>query len=51
MRLLLITIMCANDINEASQLIDVMKELHKDKFDAGFVEGIMRKRAEIEANA
>ena len=51
MRLLLIAIMCGNDVAEVRQMIEVMKELHKDKFDNEFVETVMKRRVDFEANS
>ena len=50
MRLLLIAMMCGNDVAEVRQMIEVMKELHKDKFDNEFVETVMKRRVDFEAN-
>jgi hypothetical protein len=50
MRLLFISIMCGSDIAEIRQMIDIIKELHKDRYDDEFVESIMKKRADIETS-
>jgi hypothetical protein len=50
MRLLLIAMMCGNDVAEVRPMIEVMKELHKDKFDNEFVETVMKRRVDFEVN-
>lgn len=40
--------MCGYDIAEIRQMIEIIKELHKDRYEDEFVESIMKKRADIE---
>ncbi len=44
MRILIICIMCGQDSREVKEIIDIVKTLHKDKWDDGFVEGLLKKR-------
>ena len=44
LRLLIISILCGNDANEVRQMADVIKEVHKDKYDEIFIEALIKKR-------
>lgn len=44
MRILIIYIMCGQDSREIREVIEIIKALHKDKWDDAFVEGLLKKR-------
>jgi hypothetical protein len=44
LRLLIISILCGNDANEVRLMADVIKEVHKDKYDEIFIEALIKKR-------
>ncbi len=44
MRILIICIMCGQDSREVKEIIDIVKTLHKDKWEDAFVEGLLKRR-------
>lgn len=48
MRLLIICVLCGNDLAEIRSLIDVMKLLHGDQFDEPFIQSLLRKRPDFD---
>ena len=49
LRLLLIYILCGNDMAEIKQIIDTMKMIHQDKYDENFIEQILKKSNNYES--
>ena len=50
LRLLLIYILCANDVNEVKQHIETVKTLHADKFDQAFIDSLLKRRSDFESS-
>lgn len=44
MRLLVMYIMCGQDYKEVKEAIEMVKALHMDKWDEGFVDSLLKKR-------
>lgn len=44
MRLVVMYIMCAQDYKEVKEAIEMVKALHMDKWDEGFVDSLLKKR-------
>jgi hypothetical protein len=47
-RLLLINIFCSGDLSDVKQIIDTIKTLHKDNFDEGFIQSLLKKRKDFD---
>jgi hypothetical protein len=44
MRLIMIGVMCGNEIGEIRQMIEVVKEVHRDRYDEELVESLIKRR-------
>ena len=49
LRLVLIYILCSNDSNEVKSMIDILRQLHADKFNEAFIQSVLKKRSDFEA--
>lgn len=48
LRLLVIYVLCAADVSDIQEIIQVLKEMHKDQFDHEFVINLLKKRKDFE---
>jgi hypothetical protein len=44
LRLIVIGVMCGNEMGEIRQMIEVVKEVHRDRYDEEFVEALIKRR-------
>ena len=48
LRLIIVAVMCGNEMGEIRQMIEVVKEVHRDRYDEEFVEAMIKKRTQAE---
>jgi hypothetical protein len=47
-RLIMVGVMCGNEMGEIRQMIEVVKEVHRDRYDEEFVEAMIKRRTQAE---
>lgn len=48
LRLIMVAVMCGNEMGEIRQMIEVVKEVHRDRYDEEFVEAMIKRRTQAE---
>ena len=44
----MVAVMCGNEMGEIRQMIEAVKEVHRDRYDEEFVEAMIKRRTQAE---